>query len=90
MALTERVYIGKKPPTPNLAWWYLTARAKKILYEERLKGRFGGMVGKAPYRYVQERGNQAANVEALFYIKKAIERWETRSNAKINQFIRGY
>lgn len=85
----KRTPIGKKPPTPNLAWHYLTREAKTLLLQERLRGRFGGTPGKAPYWMIQEEGNAGASVEPLFYIKKAVLRWQSSADVKVNRFFRG-
>ena len=89
MAFQHWIPIGKKPPSPSMAWWYLSHEAKEILFEERLKGRFGGTMGKAPYWNVQNQGEPKANVEALYFIQKALARWQGRAGVEINSFMRG-
>jgi len=85
-----RTPVGAVPPSPNLAWWYLSHQAKQLLLSERLAGRFGGIPGQAPYWLVQEKGNVKSNVEGRFYITRAVEQWKAELGIMIKQWIGGY
>jgi hypothetical protein len=36
------------------AWWMMRQKEKDALQKARERGEFGGMVGKAPYMWIQE------------------------------------
>jgi len=86
----ERVPIGAMPPSPSLAWWFLSRRAKELLLAERLTGRFGGIPGQAPYWLVQEKGEVKANVQARRYIARAVAQWRSELGLMIKQWIGAY
>jgi len=73
------------------AWWYLSAKQKKVLEEQRQAGRFGGEsakgVGKAPYYWAQEHGEPKAMIVAQHPVADAIEEWNIEANAIVSNFI---
>ena len=77
----------------QFAWWYLSAKQKGVLEEQRKAGKFGGEtakgVGLAPYYWAQEHGEEKAMIVAQHVVEKAVEGWRTQANAIVTDFIRG-
>jgi len=77
----------------QFAWWYLSAKQKRVLEEQRRAGKFGGEtakgVGLAPYYWPQEHGEPKAMIVAQHVVENAIEGWRARANAIVADFIRG-
>ena len=74
----------------KMAWWSLSKDAKVALDEERRKGRFGGLVGQAPYWTLQEKGKEEVGIPAKRFIYDAVKEWEALLGQEIKQWIGGY
>lgn len=76
----------------QFAWWYLSAKKKRILEEQRRAGRFGGDAAKgaglAPYYWAQEHGEPKASIEAQNVVDKAVKGWRAEANAIVADFVR--
>lgn len=76
----------------QFVWWYLSAKQKKILEEQRKAGKFGGEtakgVGLAPYYWPQEHGEPKASIEAQHVVEEAVEGWRVEANAIVADFVR--
>lgn len=76
----------------QFAWWYLSAKKKRVLEEQRQAGRFGGEtakgVGLAPYYWAQEHGEDEASIEAQHVVDKAVKGWRAEANAIVASFVR--
>lgn len=77
----------------QFAWWYLSAKQKRVLEEQRAAGKFGGETAKgaglAPYYWAQEHGEPKASIGAQHVIKEAVEGWRAQANAIVADFIGG-
>lgn len=83
----DLIPIGPKPPSPNLAWWFLSRQAKDKLDRLREAGMFGGIAGQAPYWIPQEVGNAGAAIMPLGYIKKSVDEWQAQVGASVKKWI---
>lgn len=76
----------------RFAWWYLSARQKRVLEEQRKAGKFGGEtakgVGLAPYYWAQEHGEEKATIVAQHVVEEAVEGWRAKANAIVADFVR--
>ena len=75
----------------KFAWWYLSAKQKRVLEEQRKAGKFGGEtakgVGLAPYYWAQEHGEPKASIEAQHIVGDAVKGWRAQANAIVADFI---
>lgn len=86
--IVQRGAIGSQ-----FAWWYLSKKQKQVLEEQRQAGRFGGEsakgVGKAPYFWAQEYGEEGAMIVGQGVVTEAVEEWRAEANTIVSSFIGG-
>ena len=77
----------------QFAWWYLSAKKKRVLEEQRKAGKFGGDsakgAGLAPYYWAQEHGEEKASIVKQEIVDKAVKGWRPQANAIVADFIKG-
>lgn len=73
------------------AWWYLSKKQKQVLEQRRQMGEFGGEsakgVGKAPYFWAQEYGEEKAMIVAQGVVTEATEQWLIEANEIVSNFV---
>lgn len=73
------------------AWWFLSRKQKQVLQEQREAGKFGGQnaagVGRAPYFWSQEEGNEAASIKPHHHVENAWDRYRARARAIIDAYF---
>ena len=76
----------------QFAWWYLSAKQKRVLEEQRRAGKFGGETAKgaglAPYYWPQEHGEEKAMIVGQHVVEDAVENWRAEANAIVADFVR--
>ncbi|MFA5637017.1 MAG: hypothetical protein WC977_14070 [Anaerovoracaceae bacterium] len=75
------------PPGSAYAWWNLNRTQKRVLQQKRLGAEFGGEgaagIGKAPYFWSQEYGNENAAIKAQFFALRSWEAFKRNRAARI-------
>jgi len=86
--LQSRGELGKnRPPDKSWAWYYLSQEQKRALDEGRRQGKWGGMVGMAPYFWIQEYGKAAARVKPILFLEESLQEMRAQIPAILKRFI---
>lgn len=83
----SEIPVGRRPRSKADAWWALSRRAREELLRQRLAGRFGGEMGKAPYWHVQEVGEPHAQVEPHFYLERALRQFHEALPGSLRRYL---
>lgn len=74
---------------PSWAWWYLSRRQKQVLQQQRERGAFGGLPGRAPQWMIQEKGEPKAHVRQQRYILRSVLQLEREQGEIIRRYLAG-
>lgn len=55
----------------KFAWWWLSANQKKVLKEQRQKGRFGGTPWIPKYGWIHDKGMPEVGIRGVNFMAKA-------------------
>jgi len=76
-----------KPPNKSWAWYYLSQEQKRALDEGRRQGKWGGMVGMAPYFWPQEKGEPKARIKPIGFLQESVDEMRAQIPVILKRFI---